>query len=95
MTYVVKTFQQLETAIRENAEEIIIVGGQAHEILKAIGRSPDDKGRPMNASNFSLGDNFEVLEIMDNNLTVEGVLRIKPKLIHKIDIDNSSILHLA
>ena len=36
MMFVIKTSQQLVDAIRENAEEIMIVGRQASEILESI-----------------------------------------------------------
>ena len=81
MMFVVKTIQQLEEAIGRNAQEVMIVGSQAHEILKTINLpDADEDSAPLYPIFSSLNKNFEVFELIDNNHTVEGVLCKKTNL---------------
>ncbi len=75
MMVVVKTSQQLMEAMRENADEVIIVGRQTSEILKAISRPAEVEDRDSLYSVFTRQKNrFEVLELTDNSQQVEGFL---------------------
>ena len=75
MMFVVKTSQQLAEAIRGNAEEVIIVGQQASEIMKSIKRPDEFEDSNMLHSVFSrLKNRFEVLELTDHSQQVEGIL---------------------
>ena len=75
MMFVVKTSQQLVEAIRGNAEEVMIVGRQASEILESINRPAEVEAMNPLQSVFSrLKNRFEVLELIDNSQQVEGIL---------------------
>ena len=75
MIFVVKTRRQLVEAIRGNAQEIIIMGRQAAEIIKAIRQPPKVENTKSLYSIFSrLQHKFEVLELTDNSQKVEGIL---------------------
>jgi hypothetical protein len=81
MMFVVKTIQQLEDAIIKNAEEVMIVGRQATEILEEISRPTAEAGLNTLYPMLSrLNDRFEVLKLIDNSQIVEGILRKKPIL---------------
>jgi len=81
MMFVVKTIQKLVEAIGKNADEVIIVGGQAPEILEAISRPTTCEDRnPLQLILSRLKDSFEVLELVDNSQQVEGILRQKQTL---------------
>ena len=78
MMFVVKTIQQLEEAIGKNAQEVMIVGRQAPEILEAISRpAANEDSNPLYPIFSRLNKNFEVLELTDNSQMVEGILRQK------------------
>lgn len=75
MMFVIKTSQQLVDAIRENAEEIMIVGRQASEILESINQPIEVEAmNPLQAVFFRLKNRFEVLALTDNSQQVEGFL---------------------
>jgi hypothetical protein len=75
MIFVVKTRRQLVEAIRGNAQEIIIMGRQAAEIIKAIHQPPKVENTKSLYSIFArLKHKFEVLELTDNSQQVEGIL---------------------
>ena len=75
MMFVIKTSQQLVDAIKENAEEIMIVGRQASEILESINRPIEVEDRnPLHSIYSRLKNKFEVLRLTDNSQQVEGIL---------------------
>ena len=75
---IVKTIQQLEEAIRKNEPEIMIVGRHASEILETISRSAFNEYRhPLYPNISRLNDSFDVLEIIENNQKVAGILHQK------------------
>ena len=81
MMFVVKTIQKLLEAIGKNADEVIIVGRQAPEILEAISRPVTGEDRnPLQLILSKLKNSFEVLELVDNSQQVEGILRQKQTL---------------
>lgn len=81
MMFVVKTIQQLSEALEQNAQELMIIGQQAPEILEAINRPLSEQDRnPVYPILSRVNDNFEVLELIDNGQNVEGILRQKPVL---------------
>jgi len=81
MMFVVKTIQQLEEAINNNAEEVMIVGKQASAILEGISQltAGEDKN-PLYPFLSRLHDGFEMLTITDNGQQMEGFLRLKSNL---------------
>jgi hypothetical protein len=75
---VVKTFQQLKQAIRENEQKIKIIGRQAPEILEAISRSAFNEGRtPLYPFLSMLYESFDMLEVIENNQKMAGILHQK------------------
>jgi len=75
MMFVVKTSQQLVEAIKENAEEVMIIGRQASEILAAISRPNEVEDRnPLYSIYSRLKNKFEILTLTDNSQQVEGIL---------------------
>lgn len=75
MIFVVKTRRQLVDAIRGNAQEIIIMGRQAAELIKAIHQPPKVENKNSLYSIFSrLKNKFDVIELTDNSQQVEGIL---------------------
>ena len=81
MMFVVKTIQQLEEAINNNAEKVMIVGKQASAILEGISRPATGEERnPLDPFLSRLNDSFEMLTITDNGQQMEGFLRLKSNL---------------
>ena len=81
MMFVAKTIQQLEQAINNNAEEVVIVGKQASAILEGIRRAVAGEDRnPLYPFLSRLQDGFEMLTITDNGQQIEGFLRLKNNL---------------
>ena len=81
MMFVVKTIQQLEEAINNNAEEVMIVGKQASAILEGISQPTTGEDRnPLYPFLSRLNDSFEMLTITDNGQQMEGFLRLKSNL---------------
>lgn len=81
MMFVIKTLQQLEDAIDKRAEEVMIVGDQAPEIIETIRRAGSDKDWNKTHPKLArLKNGFEVISFMDNNQQIEGNLRMKNNL---------------
>jgi len=75
MIFVVKTSQQLLSAISKNAQEIIISGQQAAEMLTAISRKTEiEDGHSLYSIFSQLRNKFEVMELTDHSQQVEGIL---------------------
>ena len=78
--FVVKTIQQLEAAIRDNVQGIMIVGEQALEILETIDQPIINKGRKFLSPIISkLNDDYSVTELHYNQ-EVTGFLHQKSSL---------------
>ena len=81
MMFVAKTIQQLEQAINNNAEEVVIVGKQASAILEGIsGAVPGQDKNSLYPFLSRLHDGFEMLTLTDNSQQMEGFLRLKNNL---------------